>query len=177
MKAEAVSRVSVVFALFDANGNGELEADDFDLMAHRVVQAVPGADEAAKGALVDAFRGYWAALVGELDTDLDNKVSFEEFKAIVLAPERFDGALGAFADALADLGDVDGSGTVERPVFVALMTAIGFELPNIHKLFDAFGPDGDDRITVDTWAAGIRDYYSPHASGIPGDHLVPAAVA
>ncbi|GAB2324866.1 hypothetical protein STREPTOSP366_00830 [Streptomyces variabilis] len=54
------------------------------------------------------------------------------------------------------------------------MRAIGFEEANIHALFEAFGPDADDRITVATWAAGIKDYYAPDKARIPGDRLVTA---
>ncbi|MGQ4513256.1 EF-hand domain-containing protein [Streptomyces sp. DW26H14] len=177
MRSEAIDRVRVVFDLFDVNGNGILESDDFDLMADRVVQAVPDAEEDAKAAMVAAFGTYWATLLRELDENRDGRISFEEYTACVLNPERFDDALDDFATSLAGLGDLAGDGYVTRPVFAALMTAIGFPVPNIHALFDAFGPDEDDRITAAVWATGIRDYYSPDKAGIAGDKLVgePAA--
>ncbi|MFE1957583.1 EF-hand domain-containing protein [Streptomyces sp. NPDC059479] len=177
MRTEALDRVKLVFTLFDVNGNGYLEGDDFDLMATRVLQAVPGADDVAKSAMVAAFRTYWTTLVGELDSDHDGKVSFDEYTACVLSPERFDEAIGEFAESLARLGDLDKDGFIRRPVFVALMTAIGFRLPNIHVLFDAFGPTDSDRIARETWVTGIKEYYGPDLAGIPGDHLVgnPAA--
>jgi len=63
-------------------------------------------------------------------------------------------------------------GLIERPLFVALMTAIGFELANINALFDAFEPTDSDRITVEAWDTGIKEYYRPDKAGIPGDYLV-----
>ncbi|WP_052848774.1 EF-hand domain-containing protein [Streptomyces avicenniae] len=173
----AVSRAGLVFTLFDANGNGVIEADDFELLGQRVLAVSEGADEAAKDALLDSLRGWWTTLVTELDTDGDGQVDPEEFNAIVLAPERFGDALDAFAVALPALGDPDGDGLVERPLFVALMTAIGFAVPNIQALFDAFGPDAEDRVTTDVWAQGIRDYYAPDKVGIAGDALVGGAAA
>ncbi|WP_329133746.1 EF-hand domain-containing protein [Streptomyces sp. NBC_01476] len=177
MRTEAVNRVKLVFTLFDADGNGFIEAADFELMAARVIEAVPDADEARKNAMLAAFRNYWTTLATELDADHDNKVSFEEYAACVLAPERFAAAISEFARSLAAMGDPDGDGLIERPVFVALMTAIGFDLPNIHALFDAFGPTAADRITVPVWVAGIEEFYAPDKAGIPGDFLVkePAA--
>ncbi|MFJ9211450.1 EF-hand domain-containing protein [Streptomyces sp. NPDC102264] len=172
MRTEALNRVKLVFTLFDVNGNGHLEADDFDLMATHVVRAVPGADDTAKNAMVAAFRTYWTTLVAELDADRDGKVSFDEYTACVLSPERFDEAVNEFAESLAALGDLKGDGLIRRPTFAALMTAIGFRLANIHALFDAFGPTDADRIARATWAEGIRDYYHPDKAGIPGDHLV-----
>ncbi len=90
----------------------------------------------------------------------------------MLSPERFDDTISDFAESLAALGDPDGDGLIERPVFVALMTAIGFERANIEALFDAFDPSDSDQIKVSTWVHGIKDYYRPDKAGIPGDHLV-----
>ncbi|MEU3185739.1 EF-hand domain-containing protein [Streptomyces sp. NPDC006923] len=172
MRAEALNRVKLVFSLFDADGNQYLEPEDFELMAKRVIQAAPDADDAEKDAMLAAFRKYWTTLATELDANHDGRISFEEFAACVLTPERFDETVGDFAESLAALGDPDGDGFIERPLFVALMTAIGFELANIHALFDAFEPTDSDRITVETWAFGIKEYYRPDKAGVPGDQLV-----
>ncbi|GHH69694.1 calcium-binding protein [Streptomyces sulfonofaciens] len=177
MRTEAISRVQLVFSLFDANGNGYIEAEDLALMASRVVEAARDSDDTAKNAMLAAFQRYWTTLAAELDTDQDGRISFDEYVACVLAPERFDGTIAEFAESLGALGDPDADGLVERPLFAALMTAIGFERPNIDALFDAFGPSDGDRIAVTTWVEGIKDYYAPDKAGIPGDRLVgqPAA--
>lgn len=172
MRTEAINRVKLVFDLLDADNNGYLESDDFELMAKHVVQVAPAADDAARSAMLAAFRKYWTTLVSELDSDHDGRISFDEYTACVLAPERFDEAISDFAESLAALGDPDGDGLIERPLFVALMMAIGFELANIHALFDAFEPTESDHITVATWVTGIKDYYGPDKAGIPGDYLV-----
>lgn len=175
MRAEAVDRVRLIFRLFDADGNGLLEAGDFELMAGRVVEAAQESDDSAKAAIVAAFRRYWATLTTELDTDGDNRVSYDEFQACVLSPERFEATIDEFAHALAALGDPDGDGLIERPVFTALMLAIGFERSNIDALFDAMRPTDDDQVPVSAWIAAIDEYYRPEAAGIVGDHLVPSA--
>jgi Ca2+-binding EF-hand superfamily protein len=172
MKTEAVDRIKLVFTLFDADGNGVLEPEDFELMAKRVVEAVPEADAAAIAAMRAAFRKYWTTLLRELDANGDGRIDFDEFRACVLVPERFADALDDFAESLAALGDPDGDGLVERPAFVALMIAIGFELANINALFDAFEPTDSDRIAVQTWVTGIKEFYGPDQAGIPGDLLV-----
>ncbi|WP_299529070.1 EF-hand domain-containing protein [uncultured Streptomyces sp.] len=173
MRQEAVDRVRLVFTLFDVDGNGALEERDFDLMAHNVVEAAPEASEAAKEAMRNAFTTYWRTLLTELDADRDGRVDFDEYRACVLSPERFDAAVTEFARALSVLGDPDGDGRVEHADFSALMTAIGFRPANIDALFTAFGPDPADRIPVDVWDLGIRDFYAPDKAGIPGDRLVP----
>ncbi|MFJ2863239.1 EF-hand domain-containing protein [Kitasatospora sp. NPDC087314] len=172
MLTEATRRIDLVFALFDANRNGVVEADDFALMTDRVVAAAADSDEAAKTAIRAAFQRYWTTLATELDTNGDGVISREEFSGFVLSPERFAPTAGEFADALAALGDPDGDGLIERPRFVALMTAIGFERANIDALFDAFSPTPEDRVTAAAWAAEIRDFYAPDKGGIPADLLV-----
>ncbi|WP_129843458.1 EF-hand domain-containing protein [Streptomyces sp. RFCAC02] len=172
MRTEAINRAKLVFTLFDVNGNGVVEAEDFDLMAARVAEAASASGEAAKDAMRAAFRRWGTTLVAELDADRNGVVDFEEFRAYVLAPERFEGPLAEFAESLAALGDPDGDGMVERPEFMALMLAIGFERANIDALFDAFGPTEADAIPVATWVEGIKDYYAPDKAGIAGDHLV-----
>ncbi|NEC16477.1 EF-hand domain-containing protein [Streptomyces sp. SID8014] len=175
MRIEATHRVQLVFCLLDADGNGVLEARDFELMAGRVAAAAPGCDAAAHEAMRAAFLRYWTTLAAELDADGDGRITFEEYTACVLCPERFDATVDAFARALAALGDPAGEGRVARPAFVALMTAIGFGRGNTDALFDAFAPSPDDRISVTTWIEGIKDYYAPDKAGIPGDRLVDGA--
>ncbi|MEU9101268.1 EF-hand domain-containing protein [Streptomyces sp. NPDC048361] len=174
MRNEAAKRVELVFSLFDANGNGVLDSDDFDLMTSRVLEAAAASDDDAKAAIRAAFRRYWTTLATELDANGDGVITVEEFRPFVLDPERFGPTIAEFADALSALGDPDGDGLIERPLFVSLMLAIGFEEANIHALFDAFGPDAKDRITVDTWSVGIKEYYAPDLAQIPGDQLVAA---
>ncbi|MEW2570656.1 EF-hand domain-containing protein [Streptomyces sp. NPDC047070] len=174
MRDEAVNRVRLVFTLFDADGNGVLESDDFDLMSGRVAAAVPGADEARKQAMQDGFRSYWHTLAGEADADGDGRITYDEYRACVLSPERFSGAIEEFAAGFARLGDLDGSGTVARPAFTGMLRGVGFELPNILALFEALGPDDADRIDVAAWEAEIRNFYAPDQGGIPADLLAPA---
>ncbi len=146
MTVTAEDRVKLLFSLFDADGNGYLEESDFSTTADHVVRVAEGSS--------------------------DGRVSPVEFVACVLSPDKSHETIAEFARALAALGDPDGDGLIERPRFVALMTAIGFERPNIHAFFDAFVPSAEDRVMVLVWASGIMDYYSPDADDIAGDHLV-----
>jgi Ca2+-binding EF-hand superfamily protein len=172
MSVTAEDRIRTIFSLFDVDRNGYIEERDFSTMAADVVRAARGSGGAAKRAMEEAFQHYWTTLERELDANRDGRVSYEEFAACVLSPERFGETVADFAQSLAALGDPDGDGMIERPVFVDLMTAIGFERPNIDALFDAFEPADDDRIRVEVWAEGIKDYYRPGKAGIAGDHLV-----
>lgn len=172
VRDEALDRVRLIFQLFDVNQNGYLEPDDFELMSGRVVAAATASDDAAKDHIVQAFQQYWTTLETELDADADGRVSYDEFTACVLSPERFDDTIAEFADALSLLGDPDGDGLVERPTFADLMAAIGFDADRVHDLYDVFGPDDNDRVPVPVWRDAIVEYYRPDRAGIAGDRLV-----
>ncbi|MHA6758144.1 EF-hand domain-containing protein [Streptacidiphilus sp. PAMC 29251] len=172
MHEKAVDRAQLVFDLLDADGNGLLEAEDFELMARRVIEAARDSDDAAKEALSVAFRRYWEALEAELDAHHDGRITFDEYHVSVLSPHLFDEPISEFAEALGALGHPAGDELVHRPVFVALMTAIGFDHANINTLFDAFGPNASDQIEASAWVEGIKDYYHPDKAGIHGDHLL-----
>jgi Ca2+-binding EF-hand superfamily protein len=174
MSATANDRVKLIFTLFDVDRNGYLQEDDFSTMADRVVRAAEGSGNTAKQSMKAAFDQYWTTLQRELDENQDMRISFEEYADCVLSPELFEGTVRQFAESLATLGDPDGDGMIERPLFVALMRAIGFDRTSIDTLFDALEPTADDRIRVDAWRAAIDDYYRPEKVGIAGDHLVTA---
>lgn len=171
---QAVKRIEHVFDLFDADRNGFIEAADIELMTDRVVAAATGSDQGAKDAMRAAFDRYWTTMAAELDENGDGRISLEEFRRFVLSPERFGKAVEQFAAALSTLGDPDGDGLIERPVFEALMKAIGFGHENLHALFDSFGPDEQDQIEVEVWRAAIVEFYDPHDGDTRGNHLIPA---
>ena len=174
---QAAKRVEHVFDLFDIDGNGFIEATDVELMTNRVVAAATGSDEAAKDAIRAAFGRYWSTMATELDQNADGRISLDEFRPFVLSPERFGPAVEQFAEALSALGDPDGDGLVERPVFEALMKAIGFVHENLHALFDAFGPTAEDRVEAEVWRAAIVEFYEPDNAETHGNHLVPGYAA
>lgn len=171
---QAAKRVEHVFDLFDIDGNGFIEAADIALMTDRVVAAATGSDQAAKDAMRAAFDRYWSTMAAELDENHDGRISAEEFRAFVLDPEAFGGAVEQFAEALSALGDPDGDGLIDRPVFEALMTAIGFGHENLHALFDSFEPNGQDQIQAQVWREAIVEFYDPGDGDTRGNHLIPA---
>ncbi|WP_062217943.1 EF-hand domain-containing protein [Streptomyces sp. NBRC 109706] len=177
MRDEVLNRVRVLFSVLDADGNGVLEQADFALMGSRVDAAASRSTPAEREAMRAEFRNWWTALAAALDTDGDGRIDFDEYRGVVLSPERFADTVATFARALARLGDPEGRGTVARDVFLTLMTAIGFAEDRVDAVFDAFGPSADDRIEVAAWEAGIRDFFTPDKVGIPGDRLAdpPAA--
>jgi Ca2+-binding EF-hand superfamily protein len=177
MNPQAIDRAKLLFSLLDANKNGFIGPDDFELSAGRVIAVASGSTDVAKEAFVTTWRRHWETLAIELDVNRDNKVSFDEFVACVLSPERFADTVSGFAETLAALGDPDDDGLIERSAYRALMTAIGFEEGHVDAAFDALEPLESDQISVSAWVIGIKDYYAPDKAGIAGDRLVESSSA
>src|SRR5690606_32581152 len=118
MRTEAAKPGEVVFSLFDANGHRALDTEGFDVLKDRVLEAAVASDDSAKEAIRAAFRRYWTTLATELDANGDGVITVEEFRPFVLDPQRFGPTIREFAQALAALGDPDGDGFIERPLFV-----------------------------------------------------------
>ncbi|SDJ26502.1 EF-hand domain-containing protein [Nonomuraea jiangxiensis] len=174
MSMDATSRLTRLrarFSLLDANGDGQLQADDFDLLADRVLNAVK-ADPAKAHALREGCRAYWQGLAADTDRDGDRVVTFEEYAAAIPDAVHFDQYGSPYAHALAAVADPDDDGEVERADFVACMTAIGFAPPQVAQLFAELAGD-NDRVATRDWAAAIRDYYVSASADIPGQLLAP----
>jgi Ca2+-binding EF-hand superfamily protein len=173
MKSTALDRIKVRFEMLDANGNGYLEANDFDALADIIITTMGAAKDAPKSrAVIDGYRHYWRGLVSSLDTDKDGRVSFEEYAKA--AHDEFDQHGLPYARAVAAIADPDDDGLIEKADFARCMTAIGFPADYTEALFAAAG-GGGDRIATGAWVDLIRSYYTsggPHAADTA---LVPSA--
>ncbi|MEO3868887.1 EF-hand domain-containing protein [Nonomuraea sp. B12E4] len=176
MSMDATSRLTRLrarFALLDANGDGQLHAGDFDLLADRVLNAVEADGDSAKAhALREGCRLYWQGLAECIDHDGDSVVTFEEYAAAIPDAFHFDRYGLPYARALAAVCDTDDDGQVEQADFIACMMAIGFAPPQVSRLFSKLAGDSGQVSTGD-WAAAIRDFYISSSAVIPGQLLAP----
>ncbi|GIG68807.1 EF-hand domain-containing protein [Phytomonospora endophytica] len=161
-----LNRLKYRFDLLDANGNGYLQAEDFEVLAERVIAAFGTATPQAQEAVRAGHRRYWEGLLGALDADADQQVSFAEYASGLHSAEP----IGAYADAVAAIADVDGDGFIEKADFVACMRAIGFR-DGIEGVFTDLDTDNDSRVTPREWSAAIREFYLSDAADARGHQL------
>jgi Ca2+-binding EF-hand superfamily protein len=167
-----LDRIKAAFDALDTNSNGYLEADDFDRLGHRIVQALGVAESSPKAqALHAGCRRYWQGLVGTLDRNNDGKLSCEEY-ARFHEPNGFEGNVRAYADALTAICDRDDDGLVQHADFVRGMEAVGFPADNVEALFQAFDPQGTGQVPVEEWRTAIEEYFLARGSHAVGDALV-----
>ncbi|GLY81686.1 EF-hand domain-containing protein [Actinoallomurus iriomotensis] len=167
-----LDRIKAAFDALDTDSNGYLEADDFDRLGHRIIQALDEAEDSPKAlAMHEGCRRYWEGLVGTLDLNHDGKVSWEEY-AGVHEPAAYEDSVRPYADALTAICDRDDDGFVQHADFVRGLRAVGFPTENIEALFQAFDPNGTGRVSAREWGTAIEEYFLARGAHAVGDTLV-----
>jgi Ca2+-binding EF-hand superfamily protein len=167
-----LDRIKAAFDALDTNSNGYLEAEDFDRLGHRIIEALDVAESSPKAqALHAGCRSYWKGLVSTLDRDGDGKLSSEEY-ARFHEPADFEGGVRPYAEALTAICDRDDDGFVQHADFVRGMRAVGFPEDNIEALFRALDPHGTGQVSMSEWRTAIEEFFLAGGSHAVGDTLV-----
>lgn len=167
-----LDRIKAAFDALDTNSNGYLEADDFDRLGQRIIQALDVAESSPKAQAMRAgCEGYWEGLVGTLDRNSDGRLSCEEY-ARFHEPDGFEGNVRPYAEALTAICDRDDDGFVQHADFVRGMRAVGFPADNIEALFRAFDPHETGQVARSEWRTAIEEYFLAGGRHPVGDTLV-----
>ncbi|MFB9908780.1 EF-hand domain-containing protein [Allokutzneria oryzae] len=165
------------FAMFDVDGNGQLEAEDFEQLAARLVGALGGEPDSALARRVhEGYQELHAALVREIDADGDGRISRQEF---VTGMARVAGDRSGFARMIEPLArtnlqlcDADGDGVLDREEFARLLGLFNAAaLPEAERIFDQLDTSGDGRLSVEEILDALRDFYVSTDPGSPGNAL------
>ncbi|MEV0618764.1 hypothetical protein AB0I81_35965 [Nonomuraea sp. NPDC050404] len=166
-----LARLRTRFSLLDINADGHLRAENFDLLAERVLDAlIVKRDSARAIALRRGCRIYWQGLAAMAGGGDDDVVSFKKYAAVIPNNAHFDRYGRAYASALTSLADVNDDGQVERVDFLACMEAIGFAIPQIERTYAELSHDG--AVTTEDWKTAIRDFYLSDTAYTPGQFLL-----
>jgi Ca2+-binding EF-hand superfamily protein len=167
-----LDRIKAAFDALDTNSNGYLEADDFDRLGHRIIQALDVAESSPKAqALHASCRRYWQSLVNTLDRNSDGKLTCEEY-ARFHEPTEFEGGVRPYAEALTAICDRDDDGFVQHADLVRGLGAVGFPVANIEGLSRALDPQGTGQVSRSEWRTAIEDFFLARGSHAVGDTLV-----
>jgi Ca2+-binding EF-hand superfamily protein len=167
-----LDRAKAAFDALDTNSNGYLEADDFDRLGHRIIQALDVAESSPKAQMLHAgCRRYWQGLVSSLDRNNDGKLTSDEY-ARFHEPNEFEENVRPYAEALTAICDRDDDGFVQHADFVRGLRGVGFPEDNIQALFQAFDPQGTGRVATSEWRTAIEEFFLAEGSHAVGDTLV-----
>lgn len=179
MDATVRDRLKLRFDILDLDGDGQLEAEDFESLARRLVDTFGLADDSPKARTVlDTHTEYWRQMMSALDRDRDGRVSFDEYLEIVHKSQALLPAAQARADAVDALLDVDGDGRITRKDFLAGMRAVGFIPADSASIFERLDTDSDGFISAGEFAALTMEFYASEDTGsVTNLHLRPQSAA
>jgi Ca2+-binding EF-hand superfamily protein len=150
------------FRLFDANGDGYIDEQDYVLMSERLVRA-SRASGANPSGLIEAARNRFAMLK-MADTDGDGRVSQAEYLAAALQRREAGSGMDSVHEALARGGftsfDVDGDGVLDLSDYVLTHVAFGLNPPmqDVVDKFQHFDTNGDGVITFEEFLVNYRKH-------------------
>jgi predicted esterase len=154
---------------FDADGDGRLTLDDYEVFALRLVQAFgepPGSPAAV--AVRDGYRAVWRAVAARADVDADGAVSpaeFHDWLGSTRADAAFEREIRPLAESVLALADTDRDGLLTAAELGRLSRACA--APDA-ALLDR---DHDGVVSADEVIAVVRDFCRHPAPGGPGGWL------
>lgn len=165
---------STRFSLFDANSDGYLTLDDYEVFALRLAQAFgepPGSPAAL--AVRRGYRALWQAVASRLDTDTDGRVSQAEFLAWLDSTPAggFDQELAPLAEAVIALADGDRDGTLDGAEVARLLRSCDLSPEGVTTVFQALDRDHDAAVSAGELVAMVRDFCLDPVPGKPGHWL------
>ncbi len=165
----------VRFGALDADGDGRLTEDDFEVFALRLVQAFgepPGSPSAL--AVRHRYRELWRAVASRSDADDDGAVSPVEYLRWLDAAtwdDGFDQDVLPLAEAVVRLLDADADGVVDGVEFTRLLRACGLSDDEAATAFADVDRDRDGAVSVAEIVAVVRGFCLDPAPGSAGHWL------
>ncbi|MFC6089840.1 EF-hand domain-containing protein [Saccharothrix lopnurensis] len=169
-------KFSIVFDWFDQGRDGHLTRDDFQATARMFARVAHEDDHATAAAIHDAFDAWWELVLEHGDTGGDGRISREEFTTVMLvnvtAPEHFDRAVMAIADAVIRALDTDEDGVLSHDEYVRLYDVLGIPREHSSAAFAKLDLDGNGEISHAEFRQAISDFYLSADPDAPGNHLL-----
>ncbi|MGV9312841.1 EF-hand domain-containing protein [Streptomyces sp. NPDC003691] len=162
--AEYERKIASRFAVFDQDGNGYIDREDFSGAAARLLAEFSTTPRCDKGqALYSGAEAFWQGMAGIADVDGDQRVSRQEFitgavKRLRDNPERFAEIARPFLRAVIAVADTDGQG-VTTGAAERVLTVLGVAPDLAAVASRALDGDGDGRIREDEVLKAFAAYY------------------
>ncbi|MGW0758933.1 EF-hand domain-containing protein [Streptomyces sp. NPDC002814] len=164
--AVANDRLVKRFEKWDTDGNGVLEASDFQGEAARIAQNLgKSADSPEVQELHSAFQGLYQHLAQKAGVPAGGAISREQFldaTGEMLFKEgeaSFNRALSPVVKALIRLCDDNHDGEIDAREFQAWLSAVGVPASQAGKMFQKVDTNGDGRLSEDELLQVVRDFH------------------
>ncbi|MER7702648.1 EF-hand domain-containing protein [Kitasatospora sp. NPDC097605] len=169
-------KFTMLFDWFDQGGDGMLTHDDFETMGGLFGGLAAEDDQENVSAMREAFEEWWRVLLAHGDADGDGRIDRTEFLALmeadVTAPEHFEKAVLAIADALMRALDTDHDGVLSKDEYVRMYSALGIPPEHSGDAFRRLDRDGNGVISHEEFRTAITEFYLSADENAPGNWLI-----
>ena len=160
----------VLFKMFDANGDGFWDENDFEQFFERIARS-RGAevDSPEMQELSKVFLQIWDGLKAA-DSDGDGRVSLDEameYQEQNITPE----AATSYAQVVFPMLDADGDGEIGLEEYRAYLETGFHDPPAAEELFPKLDANGDGRISRSEFEQLYREFFLSEDPDAPGSSL------
>ncbi|MEU4226264.1 hypothetical protein AB0F17_18350 [Nonomuraea sp. NPDC026600] len=162
------------FTLFDADADGVLTRDDFQIAATRFLAAFGEPADSAKGRdVLAAYASMWNALIHSADSDSDGRLTRAEFTAYLAGEEfrtsGYAATAGRIAESVLTVCDTDGDGRLSYQEFAVIPGISSLPDDERREVFDQLDTDGSGQLDISEIHAAQRDFYRSTDPNAPGN--------
>jgi len=165
MASKVQERIEQRFALWDTDGDGDVDRSDFETEGKSIVQSLGESENSPRGrAVINGYLELWNALAELGGVGSDGSLTAEQISAV--GEQAFDKGAAGFAElarptirAIVDLCDTDGDGQISVDEFGRWMDAIGVDKPSAEESFSKIDTNGSGSLSVDELVNATRDFH------------------
>lgn len=158
-------RLEQRFALWDRDGDGDIDRSDFEAEGRRIVQSLGELENSPRGrAVINGYLEMWNALAKLGGVDSGGSLTAEQVSAV--GKQIFDKGVAGFAEvarptvrAIIDLCDKDGDEQISFEEFGSWMDAIGVDRSSAEETFSKIDTNGSGYLSVEELLNATRDFH------------------
>ncbi|AIR98982.1 EF-hand domain-containing protein [Streptomyces glaucescens] len=152
VSSEYERRIAARFAIFDQDGNGSIDREDFNRAAKALLAEFGTAARSDKGqALYGGAEAFWQGMAGIADRDGDQRITRDEFvggavKRLRDNPDRFAEIARPFLHAALAVADTDGDGAATVEDTARALAVLGAPEDTARAAAAALDADADGKV-------------------------------
>ncbi|WP_416986595.1 EF-hand domain-containing protein [Streptomyces sp. T028] len=166
VSSEYERRIADRFAIFDQDGNGYIDREDFGAAAKALLAEFGTAARSDKGqALYAGAEAFWQGMAGIADRDGDQRITRDEFvggavKRLHDNPGRFAEIARPFLHAALDIADADGDGLVTVEDTARVLHVLGVPEDLARTVAGALDTDTDGKVGEPDVVPAVARYFT-----------------
>ncbi|GGY26508.1 EF-hand domain-containing protein [Streptomyces djakartensis] len=166
VSSEYERKIAARFAIFDQDGNGYIDREDFMGAAKALLTEFAVTARSDKGqALYGGAEAFWQGMAGIADRDGDQRITREEFvggavKRLRDNPDRFAEIARPFLHAALDVADTDGDGAATAEEAARVLKCLGAPEDVARAAAATLDADGDGKVGESEVVPAFARYFT-----------------